>query len=246
MYQSSHFTSATPLAISLLADAVKRPLFLPEELDAQRDAAAYEIREINTKPEMVLPEILHQVAYQNNTLGNPLLCPEERLPRIDRELLKEYVRTWFRPDRMVIAGNGIEHHDLVKLVEEHFGDLRTPPKPLETTPPSRSIPTHLLSAATSPSLLHKTLTTAAASFLNPRHIAQPTFEELASAKARYTGGQIFLHRPEEQFNHIYVAFEGVSIHDDDVYTLAAMQMLLGGGGSFSAGTLGSPVLEHTF
>ena len=249
MYQSSHFTSATPLAISLLADAVKRPLFLPEELDTQRDAAAYEIREINTKPEMILPEILHQVAYQNNTLGNPLLCPEERLPRIDRELLKEFVRTWFRPDRMVIAGTGIEHHDLVKLVEEHFGDLRTPPKPLEATPPSpsRSIPAHLLSAATtSPSLLHKSLTTAAASFLNPRPIAEPTFEELASAKARYTGGQIFLHRPEEQFNHIYVAFEGVSIHDDDVYALAAIQMLLGGGGSFSAGTLGSPVLEHTF
>jgi processing peptidase subunit alpha len=69
MYQSSHFTSATPSAISLLADAVRRPLFLPEEIDAQRDAAAYEIREISAKPEMVLPEILHQVAYQNNTLG---------------------------------------------------------------------------------------------------------------------------------------------------------------------------------
>lgn len=235
MYQSSHFTSATPSAISLIADAVRRPLFLPEEIDAQRDAAAYEIREISAKPEMILPEILHQVAYQNNTLGNPLLCPEERLLHIDRELLKEYVRTWFRPDRMVVAGTGITHHDLVKLVEEHFGDLRIPPKALDT-PLLRSVPTHLLStSASSSSPLHKTLTTAATSFLNPKPIAEPTYHELASAKARYTGGQMFLHRPEEQFNHVYVAFEGVSIHDDDIYTLAVIQMLLGGGGSFSAG-----------
>lgn len=249
MYQSSHFMSATPLAISLLADAIRRPLFLPEEVDAQRDAAAYEIREINAKPEMVLPEILHQVAYQNNTLGNPLLCPEDRLPYIDRELLKNYVATWFRPDRMVIAGAGIPHYDLVKLVEEHFGDLRTPPKPLNATPPppSRSIPTHLLSASSpSSSPLFKSLTTAATSFLNPKPTAEPSYEELALAKARYTGGRMFLHRPEEQFNHIYVAFEGVSIHDDDVYALAAIQMLLGGGGSFSAGEFGPLVLECTF
>jgi processing peptidase subunit alpha len=249
MYQSSHFTSATPLAINLLADAVMRPLFIPEEVDAQRDAAAYEIREINTKPEMILPEILHQVAYQNNTLGNPLLCPEDRLQYIDRELLKEYAVTWFRPDRIVVAGAGIPHHDLVKLVEEHFGDLRNPPKALNTPPPSpsRSIPTHLLSASSqSSSPLFKSLTTAATSFLNPKPVAEPTYEELASTKARYTGGQMFLHRPEEQFNHIYIAFEGVSIHDDDVYTLAAIQMLLGGGGSFSAGKPCPHVLEYTF
>jgi processing peptidase subunit alpha len=138
---------------------------------------------------------------------------------------------------MVVAGTGITHHDLVKLVEEHFGDLRIPPKAPDT-PLLRSVPTHLLStSASSSSPLHKTLTTAATSFLNPKPIAEPTYYELASAKARYTGGQMFLHRPEEQFNHVYVAFEGVSIHDDDIYTLAVIQMLLGGGGSFSAGKL---------
>lgn len=189
MYQSSHFNSATPLALSLIADTVRRPLFLPEEVDAQRDAAAYEIREINLKPEMILPEILHQVAYKNNTLGNPLLCPEERLPFINNALLMEYIDTWFRPDRMVIAGAGMAHAELVRLAEEHFGDL--------------SIPKN---------------------------------SEVTMENARYTGGHKFIYRPEEQFNHIYVAFEGVSIHDEDIYTLATIQLLLGGGGSFSAGS----------
>ena len=189
MYQSSHFHSASPLALSLIADTVRHPLFLPEEVDAQRDAAAYEIREINLKPEMILPEILHQVAYKNNTLGNPLLCPEERLPYINTALLMEYIDTWFRPDRMVIAGAGMAHAELVRLVEERFGDLRIPKN-----------------------------------------------SEVTAEKARYTGGHMFIHHPEEQFNHIYVTFEGVSIHDEDIYTLATIQLLLGGGGSFSAGS----------
>jgi mitochondrial-processing peptidase subunit alpha len=189
MYQSSHFHSATPLALSLIADTVRHPLFLPDEVDAQRDAAAYELREINLKPEMILPEILHHIAYKDNTLGNPLLCPEERFPYINSSLLMEYINTWFRPDRMVIAGAGMSHAELVRLTEEHFGDLQLPKN-----------------------------------------------REVTVESARYTGGYRFIHRPEEQFNHVYVAFEGVPIHDDDVYTLATIQLLLGGGGSFSAGS----------
>lgn len=247
MYQSSHFPSATPLAMNLLSDAIRRPLLLDEEVDAQREAAAYEIREINAKPEMILPEILHQVAYQGNTLGNPLLCPEERLPFVDRTLLKEYIRTWYRPDRMVIAGAGMSHAELVKLTEEHFGDLAIPAKPVATSSSSstRSIPSHLLPPspfASSPSI-YKSLTTAATSFLNPSAMTseEPTYDELAAAKARYTGGHLFLHRPEEEFNHVYVAFEGVAIDDEDVYALATIQLLLGGGGSFSAGSYSLPL-----
>jgi mitochondrial-processing peptidase subunit alpha len=39
----------------------------------------------------------------------------------------------------------------------------------------------------------------------------------------------------QEFNHLYVAFEGVGIHDDDIYALATTQILLGGGGSSSPG-----------
>ena len=38
MYQSSHFQNATPLALSVIADTVLNPEFLPEEIEAQRDA----------------------------------------------------------------------------------------------------------------------------------------------------------------------------------------------------------------
>jgi len=52
-------------------------------MEAQRDAARYEIREISAKPDMILPEVLHSVAYGGKTLGNPLLCPEDRIDAMD-------------------------------------------------------------------------------------------------------------------------------------------------------------------
>jgi processing peptidase subunit alpha len=45
---------------------------------------------------------------------------------------------------------------------------------------------------------------------------------------------------------VYVAFEGLSIHDDDIYALATLQILLGGGGSFSAGGPGKGMYSRLY
>ncbi|KIO26572.1 hypothetical protein M407DRAFT_243678 [Tulasnella calospora MUT 4182] len=258
MYQSSHFHSSTPTAVSLLADTVRNAAFLPEELETVRDAAAYEIREINAKPELVMPELLHQLAYQNNTLGNPLLCPEERLDVINGDLLKDYVNTWYRPERIVIAGAGMEHQELVDLVYRHFGDMKaaaSAPSPLlqpsmngassRTNPPTHLLPP---SSPSSPSL-YKTITTAATSLFHPSPVpasAEPTWQELAAAKARYTGGHQFISRSDLDMTHVYVGFDGLSIHDEDIYALATIQILLGGGGSFSAGGPGKGMYSRLY
>lgn len=256
MYQSSHFHAGTPLAVSVLSDTIRHPNFIPSEVANTRDAAAYEIREITAKPEMIMPELLHQVAYQGNTLGNPLLCPEERLEKVDEGVLREFVDTWYRPERMVIAGAGMPHSQLVDLAHEHFGDLKAkgvPNPQLTASSPSSSTsrstpsppPAHLIPPSSRPvppsPSLYKSITTAATSLFNPAPIltaaqsAEPSFADLASAQARYTGGHEFVYQPDMDMTHVHLGFDGVSIHDEDVYALATVQLLLGGGGSFSAG-----------
>lgn len=233
MYQSSHFHQATPLALSLISDTVLNPSFHSEEIEAQRDAAFYEIREIQSKPEMILPEILHNVAYGEQELGNPLLCPEDRINRIDELTLRNSMDEWYRPERMVIAGAGMQHEELVELTDKFFSSLKSPVASQSTisrTNASASIPTHLLNTPT-PSVA-KSLTRAA-SYLFPNTVASPTIPK--SPTSTYTGGHRFVHDPKAEFNHLYVAYEGVGIHDDDIYALATIQVLLGGGGSFSAG-----------
>jgi mitochondrial-processing peptidase subunit alpha len=257
MYQSSHFHSATPLTLSLISDTVQNASFLPEEIEAQREAARYEIREINAKPDMILPELLHQVAYGDETLGNPLLCPEERIDSIDGQILRSCLRDWYRPERMVVAGAGIQHEALVELVDKYFSSLKsaTIPLPSSSRQPSQQLPPHLLPSP-SPSL-SKSLTRAA-SYLSIGGVsggvsgsASGSVSDLPpmalnSSLATYTGGHRFLFSPSSEFNHVYLAFEGVGIHDDDIYTLATMQVLLGGGGSFSAGGPGKGMYSRLY
>ena len=242
MYQSSHFHKATPLALSLIADTVINPVFSPEEIEVQRDAAAYEIREINAKPEMILPEILHNVAYGLGGLGNPLLCPEERISQIDADALRASIKEWYRPERMVIAGAGMHHEQLVELADKFFSSLK-PSTTLSQPSASRSntIPSPHLLSPSSPSVA-KTLTRAA-SYLFPNNLSAHVPKNSSST---YTGGHRFIHDPSAEFDHLYIAFEGVGIHDDDIYALATMQMLLGGGGSFSAGGPGKGMYSRLY
>lgn len=77
-------------------------------------------------------------------------------------------------------------------------------------------------------------------------------EILTKEPAIYTGGEYSLPIPEgleyrgEEFHHIYVGFEGVDISNEDVYKLAVLQMLIGGGGSFSAGGPGKGMYSRAY
>ena len=106
MYQSATFNSAVPEAIALLADTIRDPLVTEEEVERQLETADYEIGEIWGKPELILPELVHMAAYKDNTLGNPLLCPKERLESIDRKTVEAYRKAFFRPERVVVAFAG--------------------------------------------------------------------------------------------------------------------------------------------
>ncbi|KAJ3508614.1 hypothetical protein NLJ89_g5663 [Agrocybe chaxingu] len=250
MYQSSHAHKGTPLALSLIADTVLNPSFKPEELEAQRDAAYYELREITSKPDMILPEIIHSVAYNNQGLGNPMLCPEDRIPAMNAGLLSYGMSEWYKPERMVIAGAGMPHEELVELTDKFFSSLKpstTAASATQSVQPrpnnSVNVPPHLLSPS-SPGVA-KSLTRAA-SYLFPH--SSPVIPSVVpkSPTSTYTGGHKFIHDPSQELNHLYVAFEGLGIHDDDVYTLATMQVLLGGGGSFSAGGPGKGMYSRLY
>lgn len=68
-------------------------------------------------------------------------------------------------------------------------------------------------------------------------------------KTVYTGGLEIIDttlekvkNPDDQkLTHVYIGFEGLSMTDPDIYSLAVLASLFGGGGSFSAGTSIQPV-----
>lgn len=232
LYQASTYTHSLPSVLSILSDTVLHPRITSQELDIQREAALWEVGEIKTKPDMILPELLHETAFKDNTLGNPLLCPEDRLETMTPDVVRDYMRTWYRPDRLVVAAAGVEHDHLVELADRHFGSVKPVSGP--SAPASTSIPSPS-PASPRPASPAASFSTSAPSSAAVASADPTSFEYLSTAPARYTGGQLLIEDGEQEFTHVYVGYEGLSIHDEDIYALATLQVLLGGGGSFSAG-----------
>ncbi|QVM12853.1 Mitochondrial-processing peptidase subunit alpha [Coccidioides posadasii str. Silveira] len=297
MYQSASFNSAVPTTLGLLAETIREPLITDEEVQMQLAVADYEIRELWAKPEMILPELVNMAAYKDNTLGNPLLCPKERLDQIDRKTVERYRDVFFGPERMVVAFAGVPHAEAVRLTEMYFGDMKRKTAPVlegvgseirvndadEEVPtmPAFSPSSTTVAETSSSSSSSSSRTSSSAS--TSRSSSSGMFSKLpflkslstsASARAsvsplspdllkpdtlnlnqvsHYTGG--FLSLPPipppanpalPRLSYIHIAFEALPISSPDIYALATLQTLLGGGGSFSAGGPGKGMYSRLY
>jgi len=79
--------------------------------------------------EEVVFDRLHETAYRGTSLARTILGPEENIQTIKRDDIIEYIDTHYTAPRMVVAAAGaVNHEELVKLVEEHFGNLPNKPR----------------------------------------------------------------------------------------------------------------------
>ncbi|KAI1213354.1 peptidase M16 inactive domain-containing protein [Annulohypoxylon truncatum] len=272
MYQAATFNSNIPIATEFLADTIQNPLLLDREIQAELATAEYEIDEIWKRPDLIIPELVHMAAYKGNTLGNPLLIPKERIPEIDSAILRTYRDTFYRPEKMVIAFAGIPHSEAVQLATTFFGGMKGSERPIlsqtgsetsvDSLPDSANASTSSLSSTSSSSQssgflsrmpLFKHLSTSASRSASVSNQAlAPTLEQLAMP-SHYTGGFVELPPQPPSTNpqkpsHTYIqlAFEGLPIRSDDIYALATLNTLLGGGGSFSAGGPGKGIYSRLY
>lgn len=286
MYQSASFNSAVPTTLGLLAETIRNPLITDLEVQQQLETAEYEIGEIWSKPELILPELVHMAAYKDNTLGNPLLCPQERLQFINKSVVEKYRETFFKPERIVVAFAGVNHEKALDLTNKYFGDMQShmaaplldtkseSSSTMSSTENLSSSPTLKTSSYSSPATtppssppqsskllskipFFKNLSTSApkhasVSSLDLSSLQSPSVLDL-TRPARYTGG--FLSLPAippppnpalPRLSHIHLAFEALPISSEDIYALATLQTLLGGGGSFSAGGPGKGMYSRLY
>lgn len=93
-----------------------------EEVLAELATAEYEVDEIWNKPELILPEIAHMTAFKGS-LGNPLLCPKERLYEITPDSVLAYRQKFYHPDKIVAAFVGVDTNTAVEMTNKYLGDM---------------------------------------------------------------------------------------------------------------------------
>lgn len=56
-------------------------------------------------------------------MGLPRFCPVDNVDKIDKTVLHSYLRSYYCPERMVLAGVGIEHEQLVECARKYLLDV---------------------------------------------------------------------------------------------------------------------------
>lgn len=224
IYAASVHLKGLQSAMHLLSESVLRPKITQAEVEFASQMIDFELQDVDMRPdpEPILFEMIHSAAYRANTLGLPRLCPKESLNSMQSQDLFNYICTYHKPERMVVAGVGVDHQQLVDLAQEYFVDK----KPIWITDSSL------------------------ASGLN--------FDtEADTSISQYTGGSCLVTKdlsnislgptPMPELVHFVLGLESVSHQDlENFVPICVLNMLMGGGGSFSAGGPGKGMYTRLY
>ena len=89
--------------IDLLCDMLFHSAFLQEEVDTERGVILEEIGMYKDAPEDLVAERLSAVVYKGSALARPILGTKKTLETMTGDWLREYRRTHYRPDRIVVS-----------------------------------------------------------------------------------------------------------------------------------------------
>ena len=124
VYYAKCLSKDMPKAVEILSDIIQNSKLGEAEIERERSVILREMQEIETNLQEVVFDHLHSIAYQQTPLGMTILGPTANIKSIQRKDLVEYINTHYKGCRMVLAGaGGVDHDDLVKLAEKHFGNI---------------------------------------------------------------------------------------------------------------------------
>jgi len=118
-----------PIAFDVLSDLVLRPLFAGEDVAKEKQVVLEEIKMEQDDPDYLVHELFAQGFWPGHSLGRPILGTPETVRSFSAPGLRDLFRSWFAPNRLVIAAAGnLTHQQLRGLAEREFGGLPAAPE----------------------------------------------------------------------------------------------------------------------
>jgi processing peptidase subunit alpha len=112
-------------ATELIAETALKPKFTAWDIDDQRKIIRYELHEMEKNAQAMVTEMIFQAAYTDSSpLGRPLYMPRRNIDKIGSDDLIAFTNEHFHVNRMILAGAGVEHGELVELAKKYFGSAK--------------------------------------------------------------------------------------------------------------------------
>ena len=114
----------TGTALDLIADILLRARIDPGELERERQVVLQEIGQAADTPDDIIFDLFQETAFPEQGVGRPILGTPAVVKGLTPEDLRDYMRTHYGADNMVIAAAGkVDHDAFVAMVERAFDGL---------------------------------------------------------------------------------------------------------------------------
>lgn len=114
------------LGLDLLSDMLFNSKFSEEEIEKEKNVVIEEIKMNNDNPEDVLMDLYSKAAFDEDSLALPILGTINTVKSFNRNMLKEYVNSYYIPENSVISISGkVDVNTIERLIEKYFGQWKT-------------------------------------------------------------------------------------------------------------------------
>ena len=111
------------LALDLLGDLVRRPLFAPEEMEKERGVIIEELASIADSPAQLADLLLDETLWPGQPLGRDVAGSEETVRGITRDVALSYLHDQYVPNNTVVSIAGaVTPEQVAAQIESTFGD----------------------------------------------------------------------------------------------------------------------------
>jgi len=112
------------IALEVLSDIVKNPLFDAKELEKERQVIFEEIKMRKDSPHIYVLDNIQGELY-NGTLGKNLIGTYETMKEIDRKKIVEKFKQIYQPNNMILGIVGdADFEEIIKFAEKNFGNIK--------------------------------------------------------------------------------------------------------------------------
>jgi len=112
------------LALDILADVVTVPSFRPDEVESERQVILEEIRMRDDTPDDLVHEIFASALFPDHPLGRGVLGTFDSVGALPRDEIAAYHHAHYKPNNVVVAVAGNQHHDhVVGFLETRMGSI---------------------------------------------------------------------------------------------------------------------------
>jgi predicted Zn-dependent peptidase len=110
------------IALDVLSDLIRNPLFNPNHLEKERQVIISEIKELEDSPAELVQDLLMGTMWKTSPLGRPIIGTTKSVLGLSRSQLVGFMRKNYTFPRMVIAASGnLKHPVFLSKIRRKFG-----------------------------------------------------------------------------------------------------------------------------